>query len=156
MFLDDTFSPWGGPKRYPSILAPDAMGFAKSSTPRYELHKPTELFAFIGHRSRPRRGGNTGRCFAPIWSALPPNLQIRLRQKPHFSKRINAESTVQPPHLKYFAFAVGQIIFRTSRHPAPEKRGVSRSSRTLGAGCDGRFGGALTNGAMADGEVVWS
>jgi hypothetical protein len=27
----------------------------------------------------------------------------------------------------------------TSRHPAPEKRGVSRSSRTLGAGCGGRF-----------------
>jgi hypothetical protein len=26
----------------------------------------------------------------------------------------------------------------------------------LGAGCDGRFGGALTNEAGADGEVVWS
>jgi len=27
-----------------------------------------------------------------------------------------------------------------SRHPAPEKRGVSRSSRTSGVGCDGREG----------------
>jgi hypothetical protein len=26
----------------------------------------------------------------------------------------------------------------------------------LAAGCDGRFGGALTNEAEADGEVVWS
>jgi hypothetical protein len=34
--------------------------------------------------------------------------------------------------------------------------GVSRSSRTLGAGCGGHFGGALTNEAQADGEVVWS
>jgi len=69
---------------------------------------------------------------------------------------IKPESTVQSRSEKYFAFAVGQIIFRTSRHPAPDKRGVSRSSRTLGAGCDGRFGGALTNGAKADGEVVWA
>jgi hypothetical protein len=32
--------------------------------------------------------------------------------------------------------------------------GASRSPRTLGAGCVGRFGGALTNEAQADGEVV--
>src|SRR5271169_1139713 len=44
----------------------------------------------------------------------------------------------------------------TSRASRPRKRGVSRSSRTLGAGCGGRFGGALTSGADADGEVVWS
>ena len=30
---------------------------------------------------------------------------------------------------------------------APEKRGVSRSSRTLGAGCDGRFGRRKTSAA---------
>ena len=36
-----------------------------------------------------------------------------------------------------------------------DKRGVSRSSRTLGAGCGGRFDCALTNVAEADGEVVW-
>ncbi len=44
-------------------------------------------------------------------------------------------------------------IFRVSRL---HKRGVSRSSRTLGAGCGGRFGCALTNAAEADGEIVWS
>ena len=43
-----------------------------------------------------------------------------------------------------------------SRVPASEKRGVSRSSRTLEAGCGGRFGCALTNAAEADGEIVWS
>ena|SRR5947207_6001076 len=40
------------------------------------------------------------------------------------------------------------------------KRGASRSSRTLGAGCDGRTSPsamiARTNGVCADGEVVWS
>jgi hypothetical protein len=30
------------------------------------------------------------------------------------------------------------------------------SSRTLGAGCDGRFGGARRAAPIADGEVVWS
>ena len=44
-------------------------------------------------------------------------------------------------------------IFRVSRL---HKRGVSRSSRTLEAGCGGRFGCALTNAAEADGEIVWS
>jgi hypothetical protein len=43
---------------------------------------------------------------------------------------------------------------------APIKRGGSRSSRTLGAGCDGRTSpGAIvsaTSGVGADGEVVWS
>ena len=37
-------------------------------------------------------------------------------------------------------------IFRVSR---THKRGASRSSGTLGAGCGGRFGGALTNEAMS-------
>jgi hypothetical protein len=49
------------------------------------------------------------------------DLQIRLRQKPHFPKRINAESIVQSSTQKYFALPVGQIIFRTSRHPAPAR-----------------------------------
>jgi hypothetical protein len=35
-------------------------------------------------------------------------------------------------------------------------RGTYASSRTLDAGCDGRFGGALTSAAEADGEAVWS
>jgi len=40
------------------------------------------------------------------------------------------------------------------------RRGVSRSSRTLAAGCDGRFGftapTARTNGAEAYGQGAWS
>src|SRR5216683_2945020 len=47
--------------------------------------------------------------------------------------------------------------FRLSRF---HKRGGSRSSRTLGMGCDGRTSPsamiARTNGGCADGEVVWS
>jgi hypothetical protein len=41
-------------------------------------------------------------------------------------------------------------------HPVPNKRGVSRSSRTLGAGCDGRGRRCETSSAGADGKVVWS
>jgi hypothetical protein len=47
------------------------------------------------------------------------------------------------------------------RRPVLAMRGASRSSRTLGAGCDGRVGSqransARTNDLDADGEVVWS
>src|SRR6266702_6145305 len=48
---------------------------------------------------------------------------------------------------------------RCSRPSRTHKRGGSRSSRTLGAGCDGRTSpGAsfcATSGVCADGEVVW-
>jgi hypothetical protein len=43
-----------------------------------------------------------------------------------------------------------------SPHPVPFERGVSRSSRTLGAGCDGRFGAARRAALTRTGEVVWS
>ncbi len=42
-----------------------------------------------------------------------------------------------------------------SRRSVPVRRGVSRSSRTLGAGCDGRGNVDMTNDIAADGEVVW-
>src|SRR5260370_5820620 len=37
-----------------------------------------------------------------------------------------------------------------------DKRGASRSSRTLGAGCGGRGGDARRAALIADGETVWS
>ena len=65
---------------------------------------------------------------------------LKLREKPDFASRINADSTVQSPSKKYSALPVGQIICTSSPGPVLLKRGVSRSSRTLGAGCGGRFG----------------
>src|ERR1700737_4415684 len=72
--------------------------------------------------------------------------------------------SVQPCCEKYFAFAVGQIISRTPRHPGPQE-GRWPSSRTLGrdavdAAASGaqwsrravsreRATGARTNGAKA-------
>jgi hypothetical protein len=41
-----------------------------------------------------------------------------VRQNSNFTSQINADSTVQPFAKKYFALPVGQIIFKTSRHPA--------------------------------------
>ena len=64
-------------------------------------------------------------------------------------------------------FCKNILIFRRPKsllYPLPScshKRGASRSSRTLGAGCDGRGGimramSVRTNDAEADGEDVWS
>jgi hypothetical protein len=46
--------------------------------------------------------------------------------------------SVQIFSQKYLACSVGQITATSFGHPVPLKRGASRSSRTLGAGCDGR------------------
>src|SRR6266436_6149867 len=66
---------------------------------------------------------------------------------------------VHPFAQKYSASRLPQIKLTVSLVPA-HKRGVSRSSRTLGMGCDGRTSPsaviARTNGVCADGEVVWS
>jgi len=56
----------------------------------------------------------------------------------------------------FFACAVGQISGCSSRVPCPIKRGVSRSSRTLGAGMRWTRWRCRTSNATADGEVVWS
>ena len=61
---------------------------------------------------------------------VAPKMQIR--------KSIQADLVVQPRVAKIYACAVGQITFRSPPRPAPDKRDVSRSSRTFGAGCDGR------------------
>jgi hypothetical protein len=55
---------------------------------------------------------------------------------------------------KICACADGQISGSSSRVLRFIKRGASRSSRTLGAGCDGRLD-AQDERVKADGEVVW-
>src|SRR4051794_37756793 len=90
------------------------------------------------------------------------------------TRRANHRFGCPVPFAKIFSFSFhpNQIYIR--RVPLP-LRGVSRSSRTWGAGCGGRgsvwardvmagrvdktrerSNGELTNGADADGEVVWS
>jgi len=69
------------------------------------------------------------------------------------------EKPVQSSLQKYFASPLTQIKLTTSISRS-RKRGGSRSSRTLGAGCDGRGSVrrakcARTNDVAADGEVVW-
>ena len=77
-----------------------------------------------------------------------------LRQNADLSRRINVILAVQSLREKFSAFPVGQITFTKS--PVPSlKRGGSRSSRN--ARRDAVDAAApLTNGAKADGEVVWS
>src|SRR5271170_3911116 len=62
---------------------------------------------------------------------------------------------VRPFRAKYFASRLTQITGLSPAIPSHE-RGVSRSSRTLGAGCDGRNGARGRTALIADGEVVWS
>jgi hypothetical protein len=67
--------------------------------------------------------------------------QTRVRQNRDFMKYFNVIWVVQSLAKKYFAFVFSEIGDSLPLSRA-HKRGVSRSSRTLGAGCDGRFGGA--------------
>ncbi|OIQ76883.1 hypothetical protein GALL_414260 [mine drainage metagenome] len=114
------------------------------------------------------------RCFAPKLARPQKSLSRNLQ----FAQRFKVIwVVVQSRPQKYFALPQPQItsIFRAI---LPRKRGASRSSRTLGAGCGGRGSGArraalirlpqsfdglvpkpsskLLRKACADGEVVWS
>jgi hypothetical protein len=53
---------------------------------------------------------------------------------------------VQWSSKKYFALPVGQIIFRSSRHPGLLQRALRDRHETLGMGCGGR---GLAEGRMA-------
>ena len=55
-----------------------------------------------------------------------------------FPSNFNLICPVQPFRQKYSS-SVFQKHMVLSSHPAPTERGASRSSRTLGAGCDGRI-----------------
>jgi hypothetical protein len=89
-----------------------------------------------------------------------PDGQIPHTRHAQIARRANLPQLLIPIFGKRLDFSPNQK--HHPRRPALDKRGASRSSRTLSAGCDGRFGDARglllarTNGADADGEVVWS
>jgi hypothetical protein len=73
-----------------------------------------------------------------------------------FACRIKAIPPVQSCLKKYSASCFPQITSIFPPSP-PDKRGVSRSSRTLDAGCGGRGLRQATNDVdLAYGEVVWA
>jgi hypothetical protein len=80
--------------------------------------------------------------------------RYRLREKVDFVSPIKLIWGVQSLREKYSALHSANSL-ASSLHPASSKRGVSRSSRTLEAGCYGR---AMSQDERhgADGEVVWS
>src|SRR5262245_56837006 len=57
---------------------------------------------------------------------------------------------------KYFSFPETRIRPMVRPVPHPTRRGGSRSSRTLGAGCDGRLGAADERGLRRTSKSVWS
>ncbi|WP_315765294.1 MULTISPECIES: hypothetical protein [unclassified Bradyrhizobium] len=62
-----------------------------------------------------------------------------LAPKTNFARDFNPITPVQSLTEKYSCFYFSEIVF-VYAHPASIKRGVSRSSQTLGAGCGGRVG----------------
>jgi len=66
---------------------------------------------------------------------------------------------VKPLPQKYFSSVFRKIMI-VSMHPASTRRGVSRSSRTLEAGCGGREDVSARlradEGIFSDGQAVWS
>jgi hypothetical protein len=65
--------------------------------------------------------------------------QNRVRGSGNFARRFKRLRRAGPHGAKISLYE-NQKIWINYRRPAPTKRGASRSSRTLGAGCDGRFG----------------
>jgi hypothetical protein len=70
-------------------------------------------------------------------SVIANSLTGAMRQKSNFVNRINVIWAVKSSPQKYSAFQNTQISGISLPSP-PTQKGRSRSSRTLGAGCDGR------------------
>jgi hypothetical protein len=112
------------------------------------------------------------------YNASPPiseNYFLRHRATIEYFPSLDGQITdfpVQPPLQKYSASRFTQITSISATVPSP--RGAARDRHRRGAGCGGRgsvrharesqggflarerSSGELTNGADADGEVVWS
>src|SRR5581483_2918282 len=66
------------------------------------------------------------------------------------------QNNCQALRQKIFCFRFSELCGCLRAVPRLTRRGASRSSRTLGAGCDGRWRPQLTSEAAADGEIAWS
>src|SRR5579872_1072596 len=80
------------------------------------------------------------RLFVAMLRFRTQRFRNRLRQKAELMRRLNLIWAVQPLVKKFSALVVGQIIFTSSPVSRPSGGAFGRSSRTLGAGCGGRFG----------------
>ena len=79
---------------------------------------------------------------------------VRSRTQTDLPDELIFRNRVKPSIEKYFALSEGRIR-RMVRAVPPPHEGRSRSSRTLGAGCDGRFG-SPDERSEADGKIAWS
>jgi hypothetical protein len=77
-----------------------------------------------------------------------------MRREGKNASRINVIWVVQSSIKKYFRSLLTQITCISLA--IPSHRGAVRDRHGRGAGCGGRGWRRKTNGADADGEVVWS
>jgi hypothetical protein len=87
--------------------------------------------------------------------ARPKGCRNRLRAKAILLKRFKLPWVVQSPLAEIFRFTSTLDRWLFVRCPVLTK-GRFAIVTNVEAGCGGRFGGALTNAAQADGKVVWS
>jgi hypothetical protein len=73
-----------------------------------------------------------------------------------FSPTGTSPKPCPPPVAKIYRFAFDPKHLYKPRRPVPSQRGVSWSSRNVGAGCDGRRRYRKTSDTDADGKAVWS
>jgi hypothetical protein len=78
----------------------------------------------------------------------------RLRVRAELLNRIKLICLVHSPLQKYSGFRLTQI--KSISFAVLPHTGAYRDRHGRGAGCGGRGQRGLTNGADADGEVVWS
>ena len=96
------------------------------------------------HGSMPTRQANQSmHCVSDLGlrdrRAAASHAENHPRVKTNFFRPFNLIAPVQPSVQKHFAFAFSEIDV-SCLCPVPVKRGASRPSRTLGAGCGGRVG----------------
>jgi len=94
-----------------------------------------------------------------LGSGRLPNAKIESRANANFLNQFKLIWPVQSPAKKYFAFAVGQIKNISPRLVPMEGRLaiVKDAGRdAVDAVASGTQSCVRTNGAFADGEIVWS
>jgi hypothetical protein len=151
----------GGAKRYPSVVAQEAMGFARCST------HPTRFERLVGQWleiSQDRFGSKCDFASATERGRFQPGIRhttspksdlTAMRGGRKISFSFNLIWVVQSPSAKIFSFPFDPNHFTVARIPA-HTRGVSRSSRTLDRDAMDASGAADESADLADGEAVWS
>ena len=91
----------------------------------------------------------------PAWWDAAGWAGDKLAIKVNFVRAFSRLNNFSLPGLKIYLPFFRKVCL-SLRIPRSQEGRFGQSSRTLGAGCDGRKGARKTSAAGADGEIVWS